>query len=97
MLSETKIREIAGQITDANEIAKITAHFLLAQTKDCMKEMVADTGNDAETRATAALALIDTNDLLETCQDGNYAMAVDDFFEDVSRHLVAYARDYVTK
>lgn len=95
MLRESQIVQVADQIKDASEIAKITAHFLLRQTQEQMKELVQDKGNDPQTRATAALSLIDTNELVESCQDGNYALAVDDFFEDVSRYIVEYAKDYV--
>jgi hypothetical protein len=97
MLSKAKILEIASKITDQDELAQITAHFLLRSTKEINLEMSKDKGNDSETRANCILTLIDESELIGSCQDGVYQMMTEEFFDDVSRHMVEVAGQYITK
>lgn len=99
MLSPEKIKQIASQLNGQEELAQITAHVLLRATKELNTEMLRDKGNDSDTRAACALSLVDESELVSSCQDGVYAMMVDDdsFFEEVSDNVVKFAGQYVNK
>jgi hypothetical protein len=94
MASEQFIKDVASKINEA-DLAKIAAHMLLRQASGFNREMAYDKGNDAEQRANSMMCLIDADALISFTQDSFYNELNDEFFNNVSEHMVALAPKYV--
>lgn len=97
MASDAYLKDVAKKLTQDEDVAKLAARYILAQTLELAKEMSHDRGNDPETRQSCLDAQTNPDELVSQASDGIYAMMVDDFFDQVSEQLVKLAPEYVTR